>query len=303
MQELLRQSRAERRLQLRKLVEQERKLRLQRQKLQPKTIYPTNSYIRIIEPLNEAVYSSPETRVRILKQSLQVDENLEGVVVSVTLDNLIQLILEHTGHEDVPINTWDKNGVEDGLLLNINDILDYLAEGKDVYQYIIRYTPPWIRNRRKSGSYDIPEGWIRADRVAEIKGSTVRTVDEYCRKGNLTCQRYAEGDYYIYPDLKLDYWIKSTPDYGALYRRLQIIKDAIDVLPEPDLDMLYDIAQDLEQESDANPKGAKGKIGFRKFIRLSLGSYTPSTIDEWFNRIDDLILLIKIKRDELYGTE
>lgn len=253
-----------------------------------------------MEPLNDVVFSGPDARLDAIKQSLQVDTDLEGFAISVTFDNLITLILDHTGHEDVPINTWDKNDVELGVLLNIDDKLQEIADGQDVYQYIVRYTPPWIRNRRKSGSYDIPEGWIKADGVANIKASTVRTVNEYCRKANLTCERYAEGDYYIYPDLKLDYWIKTTPDYGALYQRLLIIKDAIDVLPEPSVEMMFEIAEGLEARSDAQPKGAKGKVGFRKFVSLSLGKTTPKTIDDWIKKIDDLILLIKIKRDELY---
>lgn len=210
-------------------------------------------------------------------------------------------MIDHTGHEDVPINTLDKNEIELGLLLNIDDAIINLANEREVYQYIIRYTPTWIRNRRKSGAYEIPKGWIKAETVADIKKSTVRTVNEYCRKGNLTCRRFAEGDYYIYPDLKLDYWIKSTPDYGALYRRLQIIKDAIEVLPKPDIEMMFDIAEDLESESDADPKGAKGKVGFEKFVRLSLGRTTPKNIDQWVNQIDHLILLTKVKRDELYN--
>ena len=255
-----------------------------------------------MEPLNEVVFSGPDTRLDAIKQSLQVDSGLEGIAISVTFDNLITLILDHVGHEDVPINTWDKNGVEEGVLLNIDDKLQELADGRDVYQYIVRYTPPWIRNRRKSGSYNIPEGWIKADDVANIKDSTVRTVNEYCRKGNLTCERYAEGDYYIYPDLKLDYWIKTTPDYGALYQRLLIIKDAIDVLSEPSVAMMFEIAEGLEARSNAAPKGAKGKVGFEKFVRLSLGKTTPKNIDDWINKIDDLILLIKNKRDELYRT-
>ena len=297
MKEILKKSRSERRQKLRQLVEQKQK---QRKSLTE--TYPTNSYIRIIEPLNKDVYSSKDVRLKILKQSLQVDESLEGIAVLVDYENVIDLILDHTGHEDVPINTLDKTGDDNGLLLNINDIIGYLDSGQEVYQYIIRYTPPWIRNRRKSGSYDIPEGWIRADRVAEIKDSTVRTVDEYCRKNNLRCRRFAEGDYYVYPDLKLDYWIKTIPDYGALYRRLQIIKDAIDVLPEPSIDLMFEIAENLENESEAEPKGAKGKIKFKKFVEKSLGSFLPRTIDEWIDKIDDLILIVGIKREEIYNT-
>ena len=264
------------------------------------TTYPTSSYIRIIEPLNDVLYKSPSIRLSTLKESLQVEKDLEGFAVPVTFDNVIELILDHTGHEDVPINTWDKNGTDLGTLLNVDDLLLQLADEQDVYQYIIRYTPPWIRNRRKSGSYDIPEGWIKAERVANIKESTIRTVNEYCRKNNLTCERYAEGDYYVYPDLKLDYWIKVIPDYGALYQRLLIIEEAIEILPQPDLQMLFEIAENLEEQGEYDPKGAKGKVGFEKFVRLSLGKAMPKSIDGWLNQIDDLILLTKIKRDELY---
>ena len=255
-----------------------------------------------MEPLDTAVFSGPEIRLKVLKRSLGVKDSAEGLFTRVTTDNVIDLLIQHKGHEDVRINTYAKNEDILGLLLNVDDIIMLMADGNEVYQYIIKYTPSWIRNRRQEGPEDIPPTWIKADQVAEIKKAETRTVNEHCRKGNLTCQRFAEGDYYINPDLKLDYWIKSLPDYGALYQRLLLIQDVLDASDPGDVNEMFDSARELESQIDVRIRGSKSRVLFENFVINSLGKLAPKNVMEWRRKIRALVITIGIKRKELYST-
>ena len=264
--------------------------------------FPSKTHIRIMEPLSKAFKKDPEFRLRTLKNSLGVPD-APGFFVSVTLDNLINLLLQHKGHEDIRINTYAKNEDIEGLVLNVNDMLWSMQENKDVYQFVIRYTPAWIRSRRHEGNYNIPDNWIKADRIAALKDAQIRTVDEHCRRGNLTCDRFAEGDYYIKPDILLDYWIKSIPDYGALHQRLLLIQEVLDDTDPETPDEMFVLAAKLERANNITIRGAKSRVLFSNFVMQSLGNIAPKSIHEWRLKIRALVIMTRIKRNEVYGIE
>lgn len=260
------------------------------------------THIRVMEAHNERVFSGPEIRLKTLKQSLGVP-NAEGLFRVVDFDNLIPLLLEHRGYEDVPVNTYERTNTNDieGLILNVDDMVVHLGNEKDVFQYVINYIPARIRNRRKTGSDDIPEHWLSLNAVANIKGCSTRTVSEHCRKGNLNCRRFVDGEYYVDPDHKLDYWIRGTSDWGALYRRLLTIKDVLDSTNPDTVEQMFDLASEFEKDSGIRIHGLN-KVLFGTFIASSLGDAMPRSVEAWSRRIPSLILAAKIKRDESYET-
>jgi hypothetical protein len=254
---------------------------------------------RLMEPLDDVVWRTPASRLRAVKRSLGVDNTTKGSFLRVTEDNLIELLQRHVGPEDVPVYSTEHF---EGFVANVMFFLKAFDKGQEVYQYEVEWAPEWLKEFRGDYLPDPPTNWLSVERVKAIKGISDRTIKEYCSNGILTATKCRGNVWYVRPDIKFDYWITNIPGYGALYRRLKIIKK---LLSKVEVGTNLELYRSVESYEQANPKiklrGMYDKYPVEKFMSRAMGAREPKLISEWRDKIDALIEWAREERKDEYG--
>lgn len=232
--------------------------------------FPTDSYLRVIEPLR---FDSPESRLKQLK-GLLLSKNPDDNYEQLQEYSIIDRYMKQRGREDVP----PYRGNTRGAARNILGILYWFDQGYDVYQYTVLPGKPDLQ--------DPPDGWLSIKRVSELKDVQIRTVKEYCVSEDLTAVQTNAG-WFVKPDIHLDYWLTKIPSYGALLFRLGLLKEALEEHPET-LDELYTGVVFLEESYGINPFGQYEKVSMESFFKLHIQE-CPDSVDAWQKNIDPLI--------------
>lgn len=233
-------------------------------------------------------------------KALGVDDDSKGSFMPVYESNLVELLKEHTGPEDVPAFSTRH---PEGFALNLKDILGYMDAGMPVYQYRIQWIPQWLANLRGEHLPEPPDGWLSLEEVARIKKISERTIREYCgEKGPLNSLKCKGGVWYVNPDETFDWWITTVPSPGALYYRLYF---ANALLQMEDFEKPQDLYDAIKKFEDTHPDikryGSYENLTIKKFMKRSLGDREPKTIKEWREKVADLIREAQDERDRLYG--
>jgi len=241
----------------------------------------SNTALRVMVPLIQQVYSTPESKLTTMVEALAVDPT-GADYIRVTPENVVELLLKHTGPEDVPsAQTAESMG------LNLWDMIELMIADRPVYSYEIQWSPQWLRKLRGDFLPEPPEGWLSVSLVSELKGITERTVKEYCTKivdGNrrLDSARCKGGVWYINPNEKLDYWITKINDNGTTHRRIEMVLEVIDSNNPTNLDTMWGLVSIAEREM---PKlGAYEDYSARRYIERSLENANvrqPTSVQEW----------------------
>ena len=235
--------------------------RLQEENLLVKRKRLSVNEIKILEPLPEN-FRSPKSRLKILQTLFKTGD--KGSWKSVDSENLFRCFIEHTGREDVRVNTYHSKPKDlKGLLLNLDDYLYMLYMGKDLYQY----TLPLIKNVANKKFVEPPEGWVSEDKILEVKDVSLRTLDKYCKQDFIDAVKCFGDVWYVKPNHKLFYWITNVPDYGNLVYRLEMIKTFLNKNKdfEDDLNVLFDKLEFEEDSLGIIKRGFQNKKSFKDF--------------------------------------
>lgn len=234
-----------------------------------------------------------------MMRTLGVEDDSKGRFVRVTEDNLLDLLVQHTGPEDVPAFSEE---YLDGFALNVQDMLFYMDEGEEVFQFIVEWIPDWLAYLRGEHLPEPQPGWLSIDDVHRIKDISKRTIKEYCGdKGPLKAEKCKGGIWYVKPDETFDYWITKIPGYGALYRRLLLIRKIMDdpSYELPDVSTLYEYVEDYENEH-VKRYGMYENYAVEKFMARALGRAEPLDLFGWWEALDDLIREAENQRENEY---
>ena len=247
-------------------------------------------------------YNRPAKRLRDLRTSLGDGETRPpGAYRQVELYELIDVLYEHQGLEDVPVNTIAAK-VSDytGFSMSLLDYVEAIIDGKEVYQYIIEWTPDWILARKNTGSTkEKPENVIWSQDAAIIKGTSEKTISDKVSNKELKGGQYL-GQWYIEPDMAFETWVTNLKDPTTLYRRLLFLEDVMDLYNGDDVKELYQTAEELEKQVGPKLRGRYAQRSMESHFSTFFNGMIPKTVEGMKRFLPDYISSVKEQKDKLY---
>lgn len=225
-----------------------------------------------------------------------------GLYRPVKLHELIDVLKEHNGLEDVPVNTISKIGDTVGFSMTVLDYAERILKGDKVYQYIVEWTPDWIAARRNNSiSKPVPEGMISADKAAEIKNVSPKTVADRIASKELNGGQYS-GEWYLVPDILFQTWVTSMEDPTSLHRRLLFLQDAVDMYTGSDIKEVYQIATEMESKFGPPLRGRYAKRSIAEHFKAYFKNIVPKNVDTLRKYIQEYIETLDKNQEELYNS-
>ena len=245
-------------------------------------------------------YNRPATRLKDLRTILGDESHRpSGVYRNVELHEVIDVLYEHQGLEDVPVNTITKVDDYVGFSMSLLDYVEAIIDGKEVYQYLIEWVPNWILSRKNNSTKVKPEGVIWSKDAALIKSVSEKTITDKISGKELNGGQYA-GQWYVEPNILFETWITSLKDPTTMYRRLLFLQDASDFYTGSDIKELYQMAENMEIEIGPKPRGRYAQRGIENHFSTYFNGMIPRTPDGVKKFLETYITSVETQKNQLY---
>jgi hypothetical protein len=222
--------------------------------------------------------------------------------------NIGERLQLHTGNYDVPSGRKSPDtdcGNTTPYELNLNDYKLMLDKNRPIFQFIYydwkyRDTGQPIKDSNQATpDYEYvqerPNGWLDAKQVGYLKDQDQSAVTQAVYRGDLNVvMKESPKERFFRPDEKMTNWKSGRQNHFLLRRRLEKIKEIFqeeqakpNVFCVNSVSELFDEVKrkEVRQHGDIHV----GNQPYDVFIQRELSSSMPKSVDEWRDRIDDLI--------------